>query len=335
MTVGPRRVPARRSRPSADVVVTAIVGPTAVGKSLVGVAMAGQPGLPPGEVVSADAMQLYRGMRVGTATLSDAEMCGVAHHLIGIWPVTRAATVTEYRELARGVIAEVSRRGHRALLVGGSGLYVSATLDDLEFPGTDPEVRRRWQHELDLHGPGWLHRELLARDAGAAAAIDPANGRRLVRALEVVEMTGSFRARLPDPIPEFLTARRVGLFSPWQDIDARIRARVVQMWRDGLLDEVRCLVADGLTQDTNAGKAIGYAEVLAHLHGTATADEARAAIETNTRRLARRQMRWFRRDLRITWWEVRPDADVAALAADITAGVGASPVPNPDGGPRR
>lgn len=259
-------------------------------------------------------MQLYRGMRIGTAVISEEERSGIPHHLIGIWPVTRQASVVEYRQAARKVIAHIRGQGGRPYLVGGSGLYVAATLDDLEFPGTDPRVRRAWQERLDSEGPAALHEELCRRDPEAAAAIDPGNGRRLVRALEVVEMTGSFRARLPDPPKEYLTALRIGLRSDPEVLVARIEARVHQMWRDGLPAEVAALLDEGLASGPTAGKAIGYAETIEYLAGRVGEQETIDTIIANTRRLARRQIRWFRRDPRIRWITVGPADSVTEIA---------------------
>ena len=279
--------------------VIAVVGPTAVGKSAAAVALAHL--LPGAEIINADAMQLYRGMDVGTAKASPAEQQGIPHHLLDLWPVTHRASVAEYRAAAREAIGDISRRAGRPMVVGGSGLYLTAALDDLDIPATDPEVRARWEAELAARGPAALHEELAGRDPKAAAAIDPRNGRRLVRALEVVELRGSFTARLPQPAPSWRPTAWLGLTAPLADLDERIERRARQMWAGGLLAEVERLVDEGLRDGPTAGAAVGYSEGLAVLAGEMNREEAIESTIVRTRRLARRQLRWFRRDQRIVW----------------------------------
>jgi tRNA dimethylallyltransferase len=296
--------------------VVAIVGSTASGKTALAVDVALALG---GEVVNADAFQLYRGMDVGTAKPTAAERRGVPHHLLDVLEITQDASVAAYQRDATAVLAEVSGRGRHPVLAGGSGLYVRAVLDGLEIPPTDPAVRGRLEAELAEEGPAALHARLGAVDPAAAAAILPSNGRRIVRALEVVELTGApFRATLPDGAYA-LPAVQVGLDVPRDVLDARIEARVARMWREGLVDEVRQLEARGLRRGRTAGRALGYAQVLRMLGGELTEGEARAATVAATRRYARRQESWFRRDRRVVW--LPHDApDLAARVAGLAAG---------------
>lgn len=285
--------------PGAPRVIT-VVGPTAAGKSDLGVAIARALG---GEVVNADSMQLYKGMDIGTAKLTPAERGGVPHHLLDVWDVTEAASVAEYQRMARAEIDRLLAAGRFPVLVGGSGLYVRATVDALEFPGTDPAVRARLEAELAERGSGPLHERLAAVDPAAAAAILPGNGRRIVRALEVVEITGRpFTANLPGHRPHY-DAVQIGVTVPRPELDVRITARVDRMWEAGLLDEVRALEAVGLRDGLTASRALGYQQVLAHFAGECTEDEARAETVRATKRFARRQDSWFHRDPRVTWLE--------------------------------
>ncbi len=280
--------------------VLAIVGPTASGKSALAVRVAQRIG-PGAEIVSTDSMQVYRGMDVGTATPTLAEKGGVRHHMIDIWDPGHVATVAEFQAEARTAIDEILERGGVPIVVGGSGLYVSAVLDDLRFPGTDPAVRARLESELADAGPAPLHARLARMDPAAASAILPSNGRRIVRALEVIEITGApFVARLPEPTQVY-RAVRVGLDLPREELDARIAERVERMWAEGLVEEVRQLADGGLTGAPTASRALGYRQVLDLLAGGITEQQARQDTIDATRRFARRQQRWFRRDPRITW----------------------------------
>ncbi|MGH3714832.1 MAG: tRNA (adenosine(37)-N6)-dimethylallyltransferase MiaA [Micromonosporaceae bacterium] len=292
--------------------VIAVVGPTATGKSGLGVALAQALG---GEVVNADSMQLYQGMDIGTAKLTEAERDGVPHHLLDIWPVTREASVAEYQERARSEVDRLLAAGRPPLLVGGSGLYVRAVLDRFEFPGTDPALRAQLEAELAAFGPAALHARLARVDPAAAERILPSNGRRIVRALEVVELTGGFVAALPEPGPAY-PAVQLGLDLDTELLDERIALRVDRMWAAGLVDEVRALEAAGLREGRTASRALGYQQVLRFLAGECTEDEARAATVQATRRFVRRQRSWFRRDPRIVWLDAtRPDLVAAALKA--------------------
>ncbi|MEU6538657.1 tRNA (adenosine(37)-N6)-dimethylallyltransferase MiaA [Streptomyces sp. NPDC047000] len=278
--------------------VIAVVGPTAAGKSDLGVFLAQQLG---GEVVNADSMQLYRGMDVGTAKLTPDERGGIPHHLLDIWDVTVTASVAEYQRLARGRIDALLADGRWPVLVGGSGLYVRGAVDHLEFPGTDPGVRARLEEELQLRGSGALHARLAAADPEAARAILPSNGRRIVRALEVIEITGKpFTANLPGHDSVYDTLQ-IGVDVARPELDARIARRVDRMWDAGLVDEVRALEARGLREGRTASRALGYQQVLAALAGECTDDEARAETVRATKRFARRQDSWFRRDPRVHW----------------------------------
>ncbi len=282
--------------------VLAVVGPTGAGKSDVAVELALRLD---GEIVNADSMQLYRGMDIGTAKLSLEERRGVPHHLLDVWDVTEAADVVRYQQQARARIEEIAGRGRVPLLVGGSGLYVRAVLDDLDFPGTDPEARRRLEGELEERGPAALHARLATVDPAAADAILPSNGRRLVRALEVVGLRGSYTATLPPPAPVY-DALQVALDRP--DLDERLRRRVALMIERGLVDEVRALARVGLRQGRTASRALGYAQMLQALDAAAdgaSVEEALARAEVDTvnatRRFARRQRSWFRRDPAVRW----------------------------------
>lgn len=290
--------------------VVAVVGPTAAGKSALAVALAGRLG---GEVVNADSMQLYRGMDIGTAKIPPVERQGVPHHLLDVWEVTRTADVASYQAMARDVIERLLAVGRTPILVGGSGLYVRAVLDELELPGTDPAVRARLEGELGEMGPAVLHGRLRAVAPEAAAAILPGNGRRIVRALEVVELSGRFEARLPAHRAVYDVVQ-IGLDAP--DLDARIERRVEGMLTAGLVEEVRSLLPRGLHEGRTASRALGYAQVLAWMAGVLRTEvEVRNATIRSTRRFARRQRSWFRRDPRVMWLQ-SPDVDTAVRVAN-------------------
>jgi len=274
----------------------AVVGATATGKSDLAVSLARALD---GEVINADSMQLYRGMDVGTAKLSPKERQGIPHHLLDIWDVTKTATVAEYQVLAEQVIDDIEARGKVPVLAGGSGLYVRAALGDLNFPGTDDQIRQRLEAELAAHGPAPLFERLTAQDPDAAAAILPSNGRRIVRALEVIELSGRpFSATLPD-YGQSRPAVQLGLHVPRPELDRRIDARVDRMWESGFAAEVRGL--SGLREGKTASRALGYQQMLRHLDGDWTLEQARDETARATRRFARRQESWFRRDPRIIW----------------------------------
>jgi tRNA dimethylallyltransferase len=297
--------------------VIAVVGPTAAGKSGLSLRLAQ---LLDGEIVNADSMQLYRGMDIGTAKLPPGQRGGVPHHLLDIWEVTRTANVAEYQRLARHAIADIHSRGRLPIVVGGSGLYVRAVIDNLDFPGTEPELRDRLERELAEVGPAALHARLARLDPVAAGAILPGNGRRVVRALEVLELSGRpFSATLPG-YQSIYDVVQVGLRVPREQLDERITSRVAAMWQAGLVAEVRGLVAAGLREGKTASRALGYAQVLRFLAGEWSDEEAVAQTVKATRRFARRQESWFRRDPRITWLGAdAADADRADLAARAVA----------------
>jgi tRNA dimethylallyltransferase len=293
-------------------VIVAIVGPTATGKSALALALAHELG---GEVVNADSMQLYRGMDIGTAKLTPEERQGVPHHLLDIWQVTETASVAEYQHRARAAVDEILARDRVPLLVGGSGLYVRAVLDRLEFPGTDPGVRAELEAELARVGPGPLYDRLRASDPAAAAVILPSNGRRIVRALEVVTLTGRpFAARLPEPRPAYASIQ-LALDRDPVELDERVAVRVDRMWAAGLVAEVRGLVDQGLREGRTARAALGYQQVLAYLDGEITESGAYQETIRATRRFVRRQRSWFRRDPRPVWLDAaQPDLLAAALS---------------------
>lgn len=279
--------------------VVAVVGPTAAGKSDLAVALGQRLG---GEVVNADAMQVYRGMDIGTAKITAAERHGIPHHLLDILDVTQTATVAEFQALARRAIDDVRRRGAVPVLVGGSALYVRAILDDFVFPGTDEAVRARLEAELADLGSGALHRRLAGLDPASARQILPSNGRRIVRALEVIEITGGkYTATLPEHSYVYDDVVQVGLDVPRPVLDERIAQRVDKMFDDGLLDEVRRLLGHGLREGRTANRALGYSQAIAVLDGELTEAEARERTTRATRRFARRQDSWFRKDDRIRW----------------------------------
>jgi tRNA dimethylallyltransferase len=290
--------------------VVAVVGPTATGKSELAVALAERLD---GEVINADSMQLYAGMDIGTAKLTVAERRGVEHHLLDIWPISKSAAVAEYQVLARLAIAAIQDRGRVPILVGGSGLYLRGALDKLDFPGESPVIRARLYRELEQHGPAALHTRLAERDPLAAAAILPTNGRRIVRALEVIELTGApFTARMPGFESVFDTVQ-IGLDRA--DLDDRVAQRVTAMMHRGFLDEVRGLLPLGLRDSPTAGKALGYAQLLACLDDAGdVVGDVDAAVEQTvraTRRFVRRQRSWFRRDPRVHWLDGARDGLVA------------------------
>ncbi|MSY83694.1 MAG: tRNA (adenosine(37)-N6)-dimethylallyltransferase MiaA [Actinobacteria bacterium] len=290
------------------------MGATAAGKSGLSLDLAETLG---GEVVNTDAMQLYRGMDIGTAKLPVAERRGIPHHLLDVLEVTEPASVAEFQGQAREVIAEVRGRGRTPVLVGGSALYTRAVLDEFAFPGTDPEVRARLEAELADVGSAVLHRRLAEVDPEAAANILVENGRRVVRALEVVEITGRpFSATLPTLTYADPRTVQVGVDIDRPTLDLRIEQRVAEMFAAGLVAEVEALLERGLAEGRTASRAIGYPEVVAHLAGELSLDEARERTVVATRRFARRQDAWFRKDPRITW--VRFD-DPDRLARSLSA----------------
>jgi tRNA dimethylallyltransferase len=276
----------------------AIVGPTASGKSAQAILIAQRIN---GEIVSADSMQAYRGLDIGTATPTLAERGGVRHHMLDEWEMMHPLTVVEFRDRARAAIEQVAQAGYAPILVGGSGLYVRAITEEFDFPGTDPAIRAAWEDELSVRGAAGLHAVLAERDPQAAAHIEPTNGRRIVRALEVLEITDRpFQARLPEPQDVYPTLR-IGVRIDRQILDQRIEQRVNEMWAAGFVEEVASLLAQGLATSPTASRALGYAAILDYLAGRCSEQEAKNSTIRQTRTFARRQQRWFGRDHRITW----------------------------------
>ena len=295
--------------------VIAVVGATATGKSDLAIAVAREVG---GEIVNADSMQLYTGLDIGTAKVPPDERAGIAHHLIDIWPLQKSAAVAQYQSLARETIDGIHERGRVAVVVGGSGLYIRGALDNLEFPGEDAEIRMRLYAELETEGPQALHARLATLDPAAATAILPSNGRRIARALEVIELTGRpFTATMPgfDSIYDTVT---IGLDRT--DLDERVVRRVHLMMEQGWLDEIRALLPEGLRASPTAGKALGYQQLMRVMdeNGAITGDLDEAVAETirGTLRFVRRQRRWFRRDPRIHWLDAA-NPDVLARTLEL------------------
>ncbi len=287
------------SRPPTAPLVVAVVGATAAGKSSLALDLAERLG---GEVVNTDSMQVYRGMDIGTAKIAPADRRDITHHLMDVLEVTEPATVAEFQGWARRVVDDCHARGVVPVLVGGSALYARAILDAFEFPGTDPVVRARLEGELAKFGTAALHARLAEVDRAAAQLVLPSNGRRVVRALEVVEITGRpYSASLPEQRYHYPGAVQIGVDIDREALDRRIEQRVEQMWAAGLVEEVRALVGRGLREGRTAHRALGYRQVLAFLDGEITEAEAKEQTFTGTRRFARRQDGWFRKDPRIVW----------------------------------
>lgn len=301
----------------------AIIGPTGAGKSQLALDVAARLGARVSvEIVNADAMQLYRGMDIGTAKLPVSERRGIQHHQLDVLDVTETATVARYQRAAAADIEAIAARGAVPVVVGGSMLYVQSLLDDWSFPATDPSVRARWERRLAEVGVDRLHAELARRDPAAAAAILPTDARRTVRALEVVELTGQpFAASAPRiGAPRWDTVI-VGLDCQTTILDERLARRTDLMFDQGLVEEVRTLLRNGLREGVTASRALGYAQVIAALDAGAGADMMRAAREQTylgTRRYVRRQRSWFRRDHRVHWLDagVASSPDRARLVDD-------------------
>lgn len=294
--------------------IVAVVGATAAGKTGLSLDLAEALG---GEIVNTDAMQVYRGMDIGTAKLPEAERRGIPHHLLDLLDVQQSISVADFQTEARAVIADLRSHGRTPVLVGGSALYTRALLDQFDFPGTDPEVRGRLEAELAEVGSRTLHDRLRAQDPQTAARLPVENGRRVVRALEVIELTGHpYTAFLPRLEYADAHSVQIGVDIDRPTLDQRIEQRVDQMFAGGLVAEVERLLAGGFAQARTAAKAIGYAQVVAHLAGDLTLEQAREQTKTATRRFARRQDGWFRKDPRILWiHHDAPDRLTRALEA--------------------
>ncbi len=280
--------------------VIVICGATATGKSDIALDVAERIGA---EIINADSMQLYRGMDIGTAKLKVSERREIPHHLLDVLDVTEDSTVAWYQERARAAIAEIHQRGHHAIIVGGTGLYIKAILDDLNFPETDPQVRANLEKLGEEFGANYLFERLQELDPAAALAIDRANIRRIIRALEVIEITGKpFTANLPrEDSSRFPDALQFGLVMDREHLRDRIDLRVDHMWQKGFVAEVDELIAHGIRRGTTAQRALGYAQILAMRDGTLSEDEAKEETKRASRQYARRQETWFSRDQRIQW----------------------------------
>jgi tRNA dimethylallyltransferase len=294
----------------------AIVGSTGTGKSelAIRIAEALREEGSASEIVNSDAMQLYKGMDIGTAKLPLAERRGIEHHLIDVLDVTQESTAAEYQKIARAKILEIQSRGAIPILVGGSMLYVAAVLNNFEFPVRDKDLRAQLEQELLEAGPAAMHQKLAELDASAASRIDPENGRRIVRALEIVTLTGEpFAAALPDEIESWQEVLEIGLRMDRELLVAMLAERVRRMWDTGMVDETEVLISKGLRESVTAGYAIGYAQALAQLDGELSQDQAIESTTKLTQKYARRQMSWFKRDPRINWLDAL-DPEVTNLA---------------------
>ena len=280
--------------------VIVICGATATGKSDIALDIAEQIGA---EIINADSMQLYAGMDIGTAKLSVGQRRGIPHHLLDVLSVKQDSTVAWYQQLAREQISEIHSRNQHVVLVGGTGLYLKAVLDDLNFPDTNPEVRTRLESEAEEYGAASLFARLQELDPAAALAIDRANTRRIIRALEVIEITGKpFTANLPrEDSSRFPDALQFGLVMEREHLRERIDLRVEKMWEQGFVAEVDALIADGILEGSTAQRALGYSALLAMRAGDMTEEEAKEETKRSTRQYARRQETWFSRDARIQW----------------------------------
>jgi tRNA dimethylallyltransferase len=297
----------------------AIVGSTGTGKSelAIRIAEAIRDHGSSAEIVNADAMQLYRGMDIGTAKLPTEERRGIEHHLTDVLDVTQESTAAEYQKLARAKILEIQSNGAVPILVGGSMLYVAAVLNNFEFPVRDKDLRAQLEQQLLELGPEAMHQKLAEIDAVAASRIDPENGRRIVRALEIVTLTGEpFAAALPDEIDSWQEVLEIGLRMDREVLVARLEQRVRLMWDSGMVKETQNLIDKGLRESVTAGYAIGYAQALAQIDGELDQEQAIESTTRLTQKYARRQMSWFKRDTRINWLDAL-DPEVTNLAMEL------------------
>jgi tRNA dimethylallyltransferase len=299
----------------------ALLGPTASGKSTLAIRLAlhliehGRPA----EIVNADSMLVYRGMDIGTAKPTLDERAGIVHHLVDILDIHETATVADFQRLARAAIASCRQRGVVPIVVGGSALYLRAILDEFSFPGTDPTLRAELEAELEELGPLAMYARLVRLAPEAASEMQPMNGRRVVRALEVVALTGSYKATLPVHRYALPGVVQIGLEIGRVVMDARIGARVDDMWAKGLVAEVTVLAEQGLRDGITASRALGYRQVLAYLDGRCTEEQARTDTAAGTRRFARRQLGWWRRDPRIAWYDALDLPTTGTLIAESDA----------------
>jgi len=297
-----------------------VVGPTGAGKSDLALQLAlrlSELGIS-AEIVNADSMQCYLGMDIGTAKLPLEEREGITHHLLDWLDVTEESTAANYQVVARAKISELVDSGILPIVVGGSMLYVAALVNTFEFPGRDEELRAQLEAELEELGPVAMHKKLSLLDEGAASRIEPMNGRRIVRALEIVMITGEpFAAALPEQWESFLPMLEIGINSDREHLVARLAKRVEKMWESGLVSEVEGLISSGLRESKTARQAIGYAQALSQLDGELSEEEAIAATTQLTQRYARRQMSWFRRDPRINWFDYQDENLVEDVMAFV------------------
>lgn len=301
--------------------LVAVVGPTGAGKSDLGLAIVEQIVRAGGkaEIVNSDSMQFYRGMDIGTAKLSIAERRGITHHLIDWLAITDESTAAEYQAVARPLIEDLQARGVTPVLVGGSMLYIAAVLNNFEFPERDPELRSKLEADLEALGPQEMHRRLKALDPVAASRIVPENGRRTVRAIEIVTLTGEpFAAALPDEPEDWQPVLEIGVNGPREDLVQRLEARVHKMWQLGLVEEAQSLIPLGIREGKTSSRAIGYSQALAQIDGVMTEAEAIADTVRLTQKYARRQMSWFRRDQRIQWLDYQ-DEHMNSKAAHLVS----------------
>ena len=297
----------------------AVVGPTGAGKSDLGLAIANQIIAAGGkaEIVNSDSMQFYRGMDIGTAKLSLEERRGIEHHLIDWLEITDESTAAEFQNVARPLIEDLQTKNIVPILVGGSMLYVAAVLNNFEFPARDAELRAQLEAELEELGPHEMHRRLKTLDPVAASRIIPENGRRSVRAIEIVTLTGEpFAAALPDVPEDWQPVLEIGVNGPREDLVSRLEKRVQNMWKQGLVEEARSLIPSGIREGKTSSRAIGYSQALAQIDGAMSSDEAIADTVRLTSKYARRQMSWFKRDGRIQWLDYQ-DPNMNSQAAGL------------------
>lgn len=279
-----------------------IVGPTAVGKTDLSLDVAQEFS---GEIINADSMQLYKGMDIGTAKLPVEQRRGVPHHMLDVLEVTQTANVADYQRDARIVINQLAQKSVRSIVIGGSGLFIQALLENMQFPGSDPEIRDRLTQEADEIGPEAIYQRLVDLDPQAAANILPGNTRRVIRALEVIELTGQAPVTTLQQLAEVVPSVRIGLRRDRADLDERITARVELMWQQGFVSEVEQLKQQGIREGLTASKALGYAQVLSALAGEISMPDAKAQTIQATKRFARRQESWFARDKKIHWLDAK------------------------------
>ena len=293
--------------------VFVILGATAVGKTDLSLDLAE---LIDAEIINADSMQLYRGMDIGTAKLPENERRGIPHHMLDVLDVIQMANVNDYQIEGRKIVDDIHARGKRVVVVGGSGLFIQSLLEDLQFPPGDPEVRARLEQECEEIGLGVLYKRLMDFDPIAGAKVNSQNARRVIRALEVIEVTGEAPVTSLAAMPEVIPSIRIGLRRERPELDERMARRVALMWEQGLVDEVRSLEAQGLRDGVTARKALGYAQILAAFDGEYPMTEAQERTVVATRQFARRQDSWFGRDSSILWQDANrlTAQDVLALA---------------------